>query len=676
MHRITSTLAAFVLVITGCSGAVTQPTPGGGQAGGGAGVIGGVGTVAGGSATPGPSALEAALSRFSQCDDVLDFYVTHALELVGPYGLFDEGWPIMEDAVMTTTMAAAAGEGEDGSVAPAPRSEQPGYSTTNVQVQGVDEPDLVKTDGRRIFSLVNNTLRVSMVRDGGIVHVGRLAFTGDEWFNDMLLEGDRLLLAGQAWSGRSSVVVLVEVDVADSADPLVLRRLEMDGTYVSARMSDGVVRVVTRSTPVGFEWATPEGSGLRAETEALARNKEIIRNSTFENWLPYAVVTDERTGQSRGRTLLDCEDVYAPPVFSGLATVSVLSIDLDGAGLGEVHADGLAAEGETIYASTGNLYVATQRWMDWPRLLDTALPQPVVDEFRTDVHRFSYTAQGVRYEDSGDVPGFIIGQWALSEHQGDLRVASTTNPWTWWDGGESQSMVTVLRTDGTGTLETIGAVDGLGLTEQIRAVRFMGSLGYVVTFRQTDPLYVIDLTDPTNPQVAGELKIPGYSAYLHPVGEGLLLGIGQDADEWGATKGTQVSLFDVSDPADPERIDQITFAGGSSAAEWDSRAFLWWEPEQLMLAPYERWDWDEKTGQEWYDAGALAIEVDGRALNVRGTLHNRPHGEDGTGLVVDPWAAGIMRTVIVDGSIYTIGQSGIGVHDLQTLDGIAYEPWA
>lgn len=671
MHRITLTLTALVLVIAGCSGSATQPATLGGPGGGGAGVIGGAGTVAAGSGNPGPSAVEA-LRRFAQCDDVLDFYVTHALELVGPYGLFDDGWMYVEDAAMAAT--AAAGE-DGGSATPAPRSAEAEYSTTNVQEQGVDEPDLVKTDGRRIFSLVNNVLHVSMVRDGGIVHVGRLAFPGDEWFNDMLLDGDRLLLTGQTWTGRSSLVVLVEVDVTDSADPEVLRRLEMDGAYVSARMSDGLVRVVTRSTPVGFDWATPEGSGLRAESVALERNKEIIRNSTFENWLPYAVVTDEQTGQSRGRTLLECEDVYAPPVFSGLATVSVLSIDLDGAGLAAAHADGLAAEGETIYASTDSLYVATQRWMDWPRLLDTARPQPIVDEFRTDVHRFSYADDRVQYEDSGDVPGFIVGQWALSEHGGDLRVASTTNPWTWWGGGESESMVTVLRPDGRGTLEAIGAVDGLGLTEQIRAVRFMGPLGYVVTFRQTDPLYVIDLTDPTDPQVAGELKIPGYSAYLHPVGEGLLLGVGQDADEWGSTKGTQVSLFDVSDPANPQRVDQVTFEGGSSAAEWDSRAFLWWEPEQLMLAPYERWDWDEKTGRDWYDAGALAIEVDGEQLVVRGTLRNGPAGEDDPGFAPDPWATAIMRTVVVDGSVYTIGQTGIGVHDLATLNGVGFVPW-
>ncbi len=672
MQRITLTLAAFVLLVTGCSATAEQPGIHGQPLGGSTGVIGGTGTVAGGATNPGPTATDVALRRFALCDDVLDFYVTHALELVGPYGLFEEGWPVMEDGAFAPTTVAA----EDGGAAPGPSRGEADYSTTNVQEQGVDEPDLVKTDGRRIFSLVDNALHVSMVRGDGVAHVGSLRFSGDEWFTDMLLDGDRLLLAGQSWTGRSSVVVLLEVDVADSADPQLVRRLELDGAYVSARMSGGTVRVVTRSTPVGFDWVTPEGGGLRAENAALEHNKEIIRSSTFANWLPYAVLTDEVTGQSSGRTLLRCEDVFAPPVFSGLATVSVLSIDLDGAGLSDVHADGLAAEGETIYASGDNLYVATQRWMDWPRLLESARPEAIVDDFRTDIHRFSFDAASVRYEDSGEVPGFIIGQWALSEYDGDLRVASTTNPWGWWGSGESESAVTVLRPDGRGTLETLGSVGGLGVTEQIRAVRFMGPVGYVVTFRQTDPLYVVDLSDPAEPRVAGELKIPGFSAYLHPVGEGRLLGIGQDADEWGATKGTQISLFDVTDPTDPQRIDQVTFAGGSSAAEWDSRAFLWWQPEQLMLAPYQRWDWDEQTGREWFDSGALAIEVDGNELVVRGTLHSGPDvGKDPQSIAPEFWNVAVLRTLIVGDQVFTVTPQGIGVHDLRTLDAVGFQPW-
>ena len=134
------------------------------------------------------------------------------------------------------------------------------------------------------------------------------------------------------------------------------------------------------------------------------------------------------------------------------------------------------------------------------------------------------------------------------------------------------------------TSTSISSVGGLGKTEQIRSVRFLDDTGYVVTFRQTDPLYVIDLSDPANPVLDGELKIPGYSAYLHPVGDGLLLGVGQNATDEGRTLGTQLSLFDVSDPTNPQQIDTLPI-GGSSEVEWDHKAFLYWPEDGTIVLP-------------------------------------------------------------------------------------------
>ena len=140
-----------------------------------------------------------------------------------------------------------------------------------------------------------------------------------------------------------------------------------------------------------------------------------------------------------------------------------------------------------------------------------------------------------------------------------------------------------LRANGE-ELEQLSVVEGLGAGEQIYAVRFLGPTAYVVTFRQTDPLYVIDMTDPANPALTGELKIPGYSAYLHPVGDGLLLGVGQDATDTGQTLGTQLSLFDVSDPANPQRISTLAI-GGWSDVEWDHKAFLFWPEDGTIVLP-------------------------------------------------------------------------------------------
>ena len=207
------------------------------------------------------------------------------------------------------------------------------------------------------------------------------------------------------------------------------------------------------------------------------------------------------------------------------------------------------AGAQVVYGSTGSLYVASQRYV---RALELGTDVP--EGMRTEIHRFDVSdPTKTVYKASGSVPGFILNNYALSEHNGDLRVASTEQP-PWVPGGAaptSSSRVTVLRQDGA-KLNQIGAVGGLGEGERIYAVRFMGERGYVVTFRQVDPLYTLDLTDPTAPKVVGELKIPGYSAYLHPVGENLLLGIGREGPN------VKASLFDVANMAAPREVTNLS----------------------------------------------------------------------------------------------------------------------
>ena len=153
--------------------------------------------------------------------------------------------------------------------------------------------------------------------------------------------------------------------------------------------------------------------------------------------------------------------------------------------------------------------------------------------------------------------------------------------------GTSESTVYVLRQDGR-SLDVVGKVGGLGKGERIYSVRFVGATGYVVTFRQTDPLYTVDLRDPAKPTVTGELKITGYSAYLHPAGDGRLLGIGQEATEQGRIQGTQISLFDVRDPAKPNRLAQYHVQGAHSEAEFDPHAFLYWPQTGLAGGAAQR----------------------------------------------------------------------------------------
>ena len=191
--------------------------------------------------------------------------------------------------------------------------------------------------------------------------------------------------------------------------------------------------------------------------------------------------------------------------------------------------------------------------------------RPSPEGVRTEIHKFDISSPvKTQYRGSGTVSGYLLSQWSLSEHRGVLRVVSTESPAWWGAGRETESFLTTLRASG-GALVQAGRIGELGKGERVYAVRFVGDTGYVVTFRQIDPLYTLDLSQPERPRVLGELKIPGYSAYLHPIGEDLLLGVGQDADENGRPLGTQLSIFDVSDlrkPTGCTRASRRRLVGG------------------------------------------------------------------------------------------------------------------
>ncbi len=606
------------------------------------------------------------LVSFSSCDELLAYLKGHALERVTPWGLPGQGW------WGGPWWGGPRGLEADAATAAGPRDVA--HSTTNVQTPGVDEPDIVKTDGRRLVALARGKLYVLDVAGPAPVLRGSLRLD-DVWVRDLLLAGDRALLLGEIGDvigplvyadasviapPTAPIAVLLEVDLSDPAEPQVVRRLLVDGRYLSARMTGEVARVVVSSYPTGLRFEGPEGPGLRARREALERNREVIRSSTLEDWVPYYALEDGAGGALGEGSLLDCERASHPETFSGFGMLTVLTVDLaEGlAGFVPEESVGVVSDGETVYASTGSLYVATQRWDDLRALEEGER----VEDHTTQIHRFDISGPGgAVYRSSGEVPGWLLNQFAMDEHAGYLRVASTEGPP--WEGA-SASRVTVLAEEG-GRLTEVGRVTGLGRGEQIYAVRFLGDLGYVVTFRQVDPLYVLDLSDPSRPAVAGELKILGYSAYLHPLGDGRLLGVGQDATERGSVTGTQLSLFDVSDPSSPRRLAQVRIAEASSEAEWDHHAFLYFEPEGLVVVPIAVYDWDE--GREEPFLGAQAVRVRGDELE---SVARIGHEEN-----KDAWGAMIRRSIVVGDLLYTVSDAGVEAADLATFRDVAWIPF-
>jgi uncharacterized secreted protein with C-terminal beta-propeller domain len=239
----------------------------------------------------------------------------------------------------------------------------------------------------------------------------------------------------------------------------------------------------------------------------------------------------------------------------------------------------------------------------------------------------------------------------MSEYQGVLRVVSTDTPAWWGPGPVSQSYLTTLRVQG-GSLAQIGQVGGLGQGERVYAVRMLGDTAYVATFQQVDPLYTIDLSNPAQPTVRGEVDIPGYSAYLQPIGNDLLLGVGQGVDPTtNEPTGTQVSVFDVSDLAHPKLVATDALGEGWSAVESDSHAFLYWPATGLVVVPF---------GQE---AVALGVSSSGALHELGRIVQNQAQSSS---------LPDIDRAVVDGSALLTVSSAGVGANDLTSLAGLGW----
>ena len=606
-----------------------------------------------------PSALPA----FSSCPALLSYARRNARRTGGRTGVptragafetqvLSAPGPVAREDAASSTPGQAGVPAPPPAAAGSPGRAAPSFSSTNVQEAGVDEPDIVKTDGRRVFAIANGRLHALDASGDAPVLVGTLELDG--FGHQLLIRGDRVLVMTASSGGSASAssrspvafqgatVVLTEVDVSDPRAMAVRRTMQLDGSLVDARLTGATARVVVASSP-----------------DPVA--PRAISRTAVRSFVPRTTLRSRVTNRTIRRSVVGCGSVRHPRQFSGLDLLTVLSIDLD-KGLFDVDRDAIMAGAQTVYGSPTSLYVASQRYV---RALESgsALPQSM----RTEIHRFDASQQGqTSYAASGAVTGYVLNQYSLSEHDGALRVASTEEP-QWFEGTQtrdSESFVTVLGATG---LAPLGRVDGLGRGERIYAVRFVGDKGFVVTFRQVDPLYTLDLSDKANPKVLGELKILGYSAYLHPVSDDLLLGVGQDASAQGRTLGTQLSLFDVSDLRRPQRRAQASLGlGSSSQAEFDPHAFLFWKPTGLAVIPLS--SYGRSDGRQTFQ-GVVGFRVGAASLAEAGRVAH-PAAPD-----LEGFAPPIGRSLVIGERLHTLSFEGFGTSRLDTLAPLAFAPF-
>jgi hypothetical protein len=609
-----------------------------------------------------PAAL--LLNNYSSCPQLLADLRSHTAASVTPFGLpgvFDGGYvsgyglgrnmsldPLPADAVGASQAAAGAKTGGSDS------------STTNVQEAGVDEPDLVKVDDGRVISITAGTLRVVDAASKRITGSLDLSIYAGWQDAQLLVDGDHALVVlgsgttgiggdyslqprGFAPANRSSYLF---VDL--TGQPKVTGSLHVTGSYLDARLIGSTVRLVVRSTPA----ITFPSNANPQNTQA---NQRIVRQAQVAAWLPSYTVT---SGTSSSTHSVPCQQVSHPAEYTGASMLTVYTMQLD-----QPAADpqpvSVTADGETVYATADSLYIASNP--GWYCCQSAGHAQ------RTEIHRFDIG--GTRrpsYLGSGSVPGRLQSRYSLSDYAGSLRIATTGG-----QNGTSSQKGTVGQSTGdtsavyvlnSNSLTPTGQVLGLGPHEQIYAVRFLGPVAYVVTFRQTDPLYVIDLHNPAAPKLAGTLQLSGYSDYLHDAGGSRLIGVGQEASAAGRVAGLQVSLFDVSTPGRPIRTGHVVRSDMPGEQTLDPHAFLYWQPTGLLVVPVRSWA-QAQSGK------VLVLRVSGATLSTVGLLAN-PFTSGGTddGL-------GIQRSMLVDGALWTLSSSGLQVSNPANLARQAWIPF-
>lgn len=502
------------------------------------------------------------------------------------------------------------------------------FSTTNTQVDGIDEGDIVETDGRYVFTATGpNVVVVDSATATVVAELPLVAGSSPQ----LILWGNRLLVATHSYQvGGTAVQVF---DVADPAHPVERSRELLAGYPQAMRSIDGRVRLVlSANTAVPRRWQ---------QLETVGELRQRIIDAPQGSWLPQRRALDASGNPTGiGAPTLACDRIADPgigPKGSQLTYIAEIGLaddsPIDGA------AGVLTREGAvTVSASARQLFVAVAAW---PGILDWWSATTV-----TQLYAFELAGDSpARYVAAAELPGQVLNQFAIGEHDGVVRIA-LTNGW----GVASASAVYALRRTGN-TFERLSIVPDLGIGEHIRAVRHIGPLSYVVTFRQVDPLYITDFGDPERPVLLGELKIPGFSTYLHPLGEGRLAGVGFDATDAGQITGAQLSLFDVATPSDPRRVDTFEL-GDDTEASWDHHAFLWWPAASTIAVPS-------------HDTGGPTLTVVrawGDELVAGGFV--RPDGCDA-----------FRRSIVIGDELIGIGSRGLTIANLLTLDVRARVTW-
>ncbi len=613
------------------------------------------------------------------------------------------------------------------------------YSQTNTQVKGVDEADIVKNDAKYIYLLHGKTFRVMsafpatalaatssvdlegtpqemFVADGKAVIFSTVdgapiyaaaGITARNRYSDGSNYSSTCFNGYCSWwYQRPMTKVTVLAVAADGASASVAREMYFEGFYDSSRRVDTHVRAVLGGATFGPQVAYYPNFGVNGakypETaqefitgyEAMRKsNTALIKATTVQDWLPYSFA---KSGAVTTPALASCQDFFVPSEGStSYGVTQIAAFDLD-----HLDADprttAIVGSADTVYSSTDALYVATRAW-DSPKGAHdrpAGRKAPFVDflpSTATHLHKFDLKTDpsAPHYVASGPVPGWLNNQFALDEQGGILRVATTERRGTrtWISDDEAVqplqnsypvNRVFAITTSGK-DLRVVGDAGDIAPSEQIYSTRFVGGRGYVVTFRRVDPLFVIDLSKPEGKlPILGQLTIPGFSEYMHPLDDQHLLTIGRQTTDVGRAQNLQIQVFDVTDATKPKVMHSYAFdptSYGYSEAEQNHKAFTYYESHKLLSFPYYGYS-NTPGGTNSFRSSAELFKID-LALGIQklGSVdHTSLFGQNWNGWCSGWFSPYVRRSVFLDNVLYSISYGGVIATDTTTMAKVAELP--
>jgi len=599
------------------------------------------------------------------------------------------------------------------------------FSETNVQVQGVDEPDIVKNDGEYIYSISGEKVVITDAFPAEDMEIlSELEFEG--YISGIFVNDDKLVVFeggnrgvegrenpsisydyGASYSMISQTIVSVS-HVSDRENPELEDKYEIDGSYVDARMIDDYVYMISSQYIYQNNLELPEYRINGIVNKISAR--EISYFNEFDSGYAFTLISaiDVSNGDFENEIFLTgiSGNIYVSKENIYLIKIRYLSYEeyfekfLEV--LEEILPEEQIEEIEDIMDSDGNFYEkrrdVQEVFEEYEDGLEGENKEDFAEEFleemedfedwvfqetqKTIINKISVDGVDIDFQGTGEISGRVLNQFSMDEYDDNFRIATTIgNSW----GGDSLNNLYVLDSD----LEIIGSVEGLAEGESIYSARFMGEKVYIVTFKKIDPLFVIDLSEPSEPEILGYLKITGYSNYLHPYDENHIIGIGKEtgggSEDFSWYQGLKISVFDVSDVENPVESAKIEIGdrGTDSYVLHNHKAVLFDRERNLLVLPVLLAEVDENSetypGQdpdsvygEYVWQGAYVFDIDKNNIEVRGKIAHIDNME-----VFDGWGFWgnenlIERSLYMDDVLYTISKGKIKANNLDSLEEIKF----